>query len=718
MNIKKLFFSLFLILTLVSNTVSVSYATVATDTAQQIEISKYPDFAGLYNGEDKFEKFNRKMFNLNMKLNKYALRPIHIIWASIMPKYGMERIQNAYTNIQYPKRLVSSLIQRDFKSTRNETVRFLANSTIGLAGMFDVADRFWGIEAREKGMDEALAKCKIKQGPYLVMPCISSTTPRGIVGSILDNALNPSNYIGAPAIALVKLGFTVNRTYFMQPIAKMLESTYADPYDIAKKFYGLERYIKSMDLDRKEILDTSIELATRHEDIEPPANNNDEINLEEDSNIKNGVSNDKETQENGIKNTPNFKDPYTIKDPPNKRVHLKAPLKSDINLDEYYPQNPVVDAMRTALFEIPNVDKSIWSEFSIWNRCFSNRIKTSSVNIDSTKDSYKYRYIMQKDKTAPLAIIYPSIGEGITSHHSVMLAKIFYDEGYSVVIQGSHFHWEFVKSMPDFYRPGLPARDAEYLRLVTDKILTQLDKKGYEFREKTVIGTSFGAMTALFLGDKESEKNTLGINKYISINPPIELLYAMKQIDKNTDEWKKNPEHLKERVAVTASKIIQISKLKNKGVTPKEILPFTEEEAKLITGFVLHQKLSDLVFTLEKAQTSKKSDIYKIINNMDFAKYADKYLVNDENTVIGDLPFETSLYSIADYLQSSDNYKIYHSLDDYLVNKQQLAKIKDYAGDKLVLLNNGSHLGFLYRKEFIAELKHEISKDKEILAKR
>ena len=119
MNIKKLFFSLFLILTLVSNTVSVSYAATATDTVQQIEISKYPDFAGLYNGEDKFEKFNRKMFNLNMKLNKYALRPIHIIWASIMPKYGMERIQNAYTNIQYPKRLVSSLIQRDFKSKRN-----------------------------------------------------------------------------------------------------------------------------------------------------------------------------------------------------------------------------------------------------------------------------------------------------------------------------------------------------------------------------------------------------------------------------------------------------------------------------------------------------------------------------------------------------------------------------------------------------------------------
>ena len=101
---------------------------------------------------------------------------------------------------------------------------------------------------------------------------------------------------------------------------------------------------------------------------------------------------------------------------------------------------------------------------------------------------------------------------------------------------------------------------------------------------------------------------------------------------------------------------------------------------------------------------------------MDFSKYSDKYLVIDENTIIGDLAFETSLFSIADYLQSNNNYKIYHSLDDYLVNKNQLAQIKDYAKDKLVLLNNGSHLGFLYRKEFLEELKNEISQHKEIIA--
>ena len=47
--------------------------------------SRYPDYAKQYIGNDKFEKFNRKMFNFNSKLNKYALRPVHVIWASGRP---------------------------------------------------------------------------------------------------------------------------------------------------------------------------------------------------------------------------------------------------------------------------------------------------------------------------------------------------------------------------------------------------------------------------------------------------------------------------------------------------------------------------------------------------------------------------------------------------------------------------------------------------------
>ena len=43
--------------------------------------SKYPDYSKMYLGEDKHENFNRKMFNLNTKLNKCIAKPVHIIWS-------------------------------------------------------------------------------------------------------------------------------------------------------------------------------------------------------------------------------------------------------------------------------------------------------------------------------------------------------------------------------------------------------------------------------------------------------------------------------------------------------------------------------------------------------------------------------------------------------------------------------------------------------------
>ena len=360
---------------------------------------------------------------------------------------------------------------------------------------------------------------------------------------------------------------------------------------------------------------------------------------------------------------------------------------------------------------MPGVDESIWNELSVWNRSFSKRIKTSSVNIAEGKDDYKFRYILQKDKKeSPVAIIYPSIGEGIMSSHSVLLAKIFYDEGYSVVIQGSHFQWEFVKSMPDGYKPGLPSSDAENLRMVTTKILEKLSEKhNCEFKDKVFIGTSFGALTALFLADKEYKNNTLGNAKFISICPPVELIYAMKQIDKNSEEWNKSPADLKQRVALTAAKVMKLYQAKEDINVEINNLPFTEEEGKLITGFIMHQKLSDLIFTIEKASKSAQSDIYHVINNMSYQDYAKKYLLTDSEDSCEDLTYESSLHSISAFLENNNNYKIYHSLNDYLTNTNQLKRLKSYSKDKIVLLDNGAHLGFLYRKEFLEDLKTTIS---------
>lgn len=688
---------------------------------------RYPDYVYEYLGGDRFESFNRKMFNFNSGLNKYAIRPVHILWASIMPKYGMDRIKGVATNIEYPARLVSSLIQRDFEASKNETLRFLANTTIGLGGMYDPAKRFFKIMPSDETMEQAFAKCSVKSGPYIVVPVLSGTNPRGLLGRGLDAALNPSCYIATPVLAMVKAGLLVNKTSYMQPFINMVESNFADPYDISRKFYGVESYIKLKNYDRKDILDNAVEEINNQEavdkfdfDKEPELvnedieNNLDSRNLSENNPSEKSVSVASEASEGeklsitDIVNAGDRIDEVVL----NSYRDENSKLMADELLFDYNPQNPVTDSMRTALFELPGVDESIWAEISIWNRCFAKRIKTASVNIEQERVDYKFRYILQKKtKNSPLVIIFPSIGEGIMSSHSVLLAKFFYDAGYSAVILGSAFQWEFAKSMPKGYYPGVPSVDADYLKIVTQKAIEVLQNKyKYNFTDRIVIGTSFGALTALFLADKEFRNNTLNISKYISICPPVELIYAMKQVDKIADNWNKNPDNLKDRVALTASKIIQLSNQKDNDKDFKiDRLPFTEYEAKLITGFVMHQKLSDLVFTIESENITDKKELYLKINNTSFEDYAEKYLLKGDFNEIDDLEYITSLHSISDYLKNADNYIIFHSVNDYLTNSQQLKKLKLYTGKKSLYLDNGAHLGFMYREEFLSLLKSEIS---------
>ncbi len=645
--------------------------------AETTQSSRYPDYAKMYVGEDKHEKFNRKMFSLNMKLNKYIAKPAHILWSSIMPKFGIDRIRDAYNNIEYPKRLASCILQKDGEGIKKETLRFLTNSTIGLGGLFDPADKIFKVKPTNENMEQALCKCKMNSGSYFVMPCLHSCTPRSLCGRALEAALDPSVYLASPITSIIKFGLMLNRTSYMQPLAHMIETTYADPYDIHKKLFGIENYIKNSNYDRQELL---IEEKQLVEEGHPELAEELISEFGEQSNAS-GLKNDNDSL-----------------------LPLADAIKPDIILDGYNKQTPVIDSMKTAFFDDKTINKSMWNELSVWNRSFTKRIKTGSVSITEGRAPYQFKYLLQKDKNSPLMIFYPSIGEGAGNHHSIVFAKMFYDAGYSVVMQGSHFHWEFIKSMPEGFAPGIPYTDCEYIKKVTSAILKNLEEKyDYKPREKIVIGTSFGGIATLFVADSETKNNLLNIDKYVAISPPIELKYALKQLDKNGDEFDKNSPEVKDKTALTAAKILQLYDLKDEKNFKLEKLPFTEEEGKLITTFVLRQKLSDIIYTIENPLNDKKNDIYKMINNMSYQDYAEKYLGlsidNDDTT-------QTSLFALSDFLSENKNYRIYESIDDYFINPEQIKRLKEISETKLICINCGAHLGFLYRKEFLDNFKN------------
>lgn len=603
----------------------------------------YPDFAYEFTGADKCEGFNRKLFVFNLRMNKCIVRPINTVWASVMPKCGMNRVKNMYENIQFPLRATSCALQKDFKGAGAETASFLINSTVGLGGMFTPAQTKFKIEHRDEDFGQVLAHYKVKIGSYIVLPVVRGNV-RDLVGKLIGCPFRPTMYLG-PIGAAVNTLFAVNNTTYSQPLFKKIDEN----------------------LDRSDVFK------------------------------------EKTSSQNIIKVS-------TLSSP--------AIIKADVQLEGFNPQDPLTDSMRTSYYDNQKIDSSIWAEVSIWNKTFKKTLKTSSVLLFPNRAPYEFKYLLQKSKSSPLAILYPSIGEGLSSEKSTMTAKMLYDKGYSVIIESSPFYWEFIKSMPEGYAPGLPQEDSKYLRLLTSKIIESLEtKKNHSFEEKILVGTSFGALTGLFTAAQETEaekkgESVIGISNYIVINPPVDIFFSLRQLDKYSQDWKKDPSDLKMKAAITVEKVVQVANQINQKEIKEmpENLPFTEDEAKLVISILMKQKLSDLIFTLKGYKRCEKCDICEISKKTTFYDYSKEYLFDKQTRNETDFEYNTTLYSIADYLQTADNYKIYHTLDDYFTNSEQLLWLKKTCGNKAVYFSNGSHLGFLYRKEFLTSFEQDIKR--------
>ena len=136
------------------------------------------------------EAYNRKMFEFNYQVDKYILKPTAKGYRAITTPYIRERVNNALANIKEPISAFNHLLQGEIKESGINLSRLVINSTLGLAGMYDVAGG-WGLKPSKAGFDETLAKWCIKDGPFIVLPLLGPATPRSTVGLAVDSLTNP-----------------------------------------------------------------------------------------------------------------------------------------------------------------------------------------------------------------------------------------------------------------------------------------------------------------------------------------------------------------------------------------------------------------------------------------------------------------------------------------------------------------------------------------------
>ncbi len=139
---------------------------------------------------DPLESINRPIFEFNYQADKYVIKPVAKGYRTITTPFIRERIRSVLANLREPVSAGNHLLQGEPVTSAKSLSRFVINSTLGLAGMFDVAEG-WGMPRERATFNETFAKWCVPQGPYIVLPLIGPSTPRAATGLALEFVFDP-----------------------------------------------------------------------------------------------------------------------------------------------------------------------------------------------------------------------------------------------------------------------------------------------------------------------------------------------------------------------------------------------------------------------------------------------------------------------------------------------------------------------------------------------
>jgi len=151
-----------------------------------------PNAAQVGPDTDPFQGFNRAMFWVNDRvIDRFFLGPCARAWIYVTPLTVRTHMEQFFDNLNFPGYFVQPMLQGDPHQSGVALARFVINSSIGVAGIFDPADAHFHLERRPEDMGQTLGVWGVPPGPFLVLPLIApATTVRDFAGFPVDQILN------------------------------------------------------------------------------------------------------------------------------------------------------------------------------------------------------------------------------------------------------------------------------------------------------------------------------------------------------------------------------------------------------------------------------------------------------------------------------------------------------------------------------------------------
>ena len=148
---------------------------------------------GLKATEECFEGLSRSVFKFNMAFDDILIEPIAKGYNKL-PNPIKSGTGNFTSNVATLLSIPNSLLQGNFKQFGHATGSFIINTTVGILGFFNPAEKL-GLKPHEEDVGQTLAAYGVGTGCYFVLPILGPTTVRDSVGLIADSFVDPFAHI-------------------------------------------------------------------------------------------------------------------------------------------------------------------------------------------------------------------------------------------------------------------------------------------------------------------------------------------------------------------------------------------------------------------------------------------------------------------------------------------------------------------------------------------
>ena len=198
------------------------------------------------NPADPYESWNRKVYSFNKTIDVAIAKPLTTGYKAVTPDIVETGVSNVFSNLGDVPNFLNNLLQGKAKDSLSDLTRFVVNSTLGIAGLWDPASSM-GLNKHDEDFGQTLAVWGVSDGPYMMLPILGPSTLRDTVAYPVNSEMDLLDQVDhIPTRNQIKVLSLVDQRSQLIKLESQLESA-SDEYLFVRDVWLQNRKYKIFD---------------------------------------------------------------------------------------------------------------------------------------------------------------------------------------------------------------------------------------------------------------------------------------------------------------------------------------------------------------------------------------------------------------------------------------------------------------------------------------